>query len=43
MGDKRHPITIGLYDTFMLKVRVETSDRNKSNKKYCTCKGYSER
>ena len=27
-----HPFTIGPYDTFMQKVRVETSNRNKSNK-----------
>jgi len=47
MGDKTHPFAIGLYDTFMQKVRVETSNRNKSraNKKYGrpTSKGYGER
>ena len=26
-----HPFTIGLYDTFMQKVRVETTYRNKKN------------
>jgi len=30
MGDKMHPFTISLYDTFMQKVKVETSYRNKS-------------
>jgi len=31
MGDKTHPFTISLFNTFMQKVRVETSYRNKSN------------
>jgi len=30
MDDKTHPFIIGLYDTFMQKVRVETAFRNKS-------------
>jgi len=32
MGDKTHPFTICLYDTFMQKVRVETTYGNKNNK-----------
>jgi len=32
MDDKTHPFTIGLYDTFMQKVKVETTYRNKNNK-----------
>ena len=28
MGDKTHPFTISLYDTFMQKVRVKTAYRN---------------
>src|SRR6218665_899986 len=31
MGDKTHPFTISLCNTFMQKVRVEASYRNKSN------------
>jgi len=33
MGDKTHPFTMSLYDTFMQKVRVETAYRNKSTTK----------
>jgi len=32
MGDKTHPFTIGICETFMQKVRVEATSRNKSSK-----------
>jgi len=33
MGDKTHPFTISLYNTFMKQVRVETAYKNKSTTK----------
>src|SRR6218665_31624 len=35
MGDKTHPFTKSLCNTFMQKVRVETSHRNKSKLLVC--------
>jgi len=44
IGDKKHPFTISLYDTFMQNVRVETAYRNKSTtKKEGISKSYGER